>query len=113
MSDIINPDTAHDDAVRREFAALIARAKLIAADIADDVEEVLRVGIEKPLTSDEVASLLTTVVDVMRQSAATRGDDATRTALVAKVSLLIDQVLSARSRLTPAAANGRRRQRLS
>lgn len=113
MSDMINRDPAHDDAIRREFAALIARAKLIAADIADDVEEVLRVGIEKPLTSDEAASLLTTVVDVMRQSAMKRGDDATRAALEAKVSVLIDQVVNVRSRIAPGVPQARRRQRLN
>lgn len=109
--DVNTNPTPDNDLVRREFAALVARAKLIAADVADEVEAVLRAGIEQPLGPDEVSRLLATAIDVMKRGAARRGDVSTRTALEAKVTGLIDHVLSVRSRLAPA-VSGLRRPRL-
>jgi len=109
MTDNANDSApTHDEVMRREFASLVARAKLIAADMGEEVEAVLRAGIEQPLPPEEAARLLTTAVEVMKRSAESRGDTASRAALEAKVSGLIDQVISIRSRLMPG-SEGRRR----
>jgi hypothetical protein len=91
--------TAHgptEDLVTREVSNLIARAKVITEDVADEVETILRVGLEKPLEADELQGLIKTAVKVMKRSAQIRGDGKAVASLDQGIEELMDKIHAAR-----------------
>ena len=79
--------------------ALLAEANRISEDVGQEVEEILRMGGQRPLGHDELVGLLSRVVDTLRRRATDRGDDRTAVALEGKVQSLIDKVLRSREKL--------------
>src|SRR5690242_17153200 len=84
--------------LRREFALLIGRTYRLGADLAQHVEEAFTLGEEQPLTTDEAMKLLTTIIDVLRTSAAERNDQKLVSALQGDIQGLVDRLVVARAR---------------
>src|SRR5205809_788794 len=85
--------------VSNEFKKLIAAARLLSRDAGDTVQEILAMGLERPLPREEARALLTRVVDVMRERAKKRGDAKAQAALAGNVDAFIDGVIAERERI--------------
>ncbi len=85
--------------VSAEFGKLIAAARALSADAGAAVVEILKTGITQPLPREEAAALLTRVVHVMRESAATRGDAKTTAILSGDVAAFVERVLAKRDEI--------------
>lgn len=82
--------------VSKEFNRVIAAARHVSAEAGDTVHEILAGGLEKPLSREEAAALLTRVVEVMRDGATERGDQQTAAALAKGMDLFIQRVIAQR-----------------
>ena len=85
--------------VANEFLALIGAAKRVSQDVGETVQEILATGTKEPLSPNEIRSVLNKVVEVVRDGAAERGDEAGVAALEGDTEDFIKQVISARSEL--------------
>ena len=94
------------DDIRNSLTELLQAAEAMSSDIGTTVEEILRGGLENPLSADEVRALLKRVVDAVRAGAARRGDKGTVDALDREAAGLIKQAEELRTRLS---ANGEMR----
>ena len=90
------------DVNRKELTELVRAAEEMSSDVAASVAEILREGLENPLSADEIRSLLTRVVAVVRAGATKRGDAGTVESLDRETKGLIDRAEAARARLSPA-----------
>lgn len=79
-----------------EFRQLIADAQALSADVGGMVEEVLRAGLDEPLSDDDARALLTRVAQVMRSNAETRGDASTVAVFDAGIAEMVDRVMAVR-----------------
>lgn len=84
------------DANHQAFVDLIEEARRVSADVGDLVAEVLDVGTTRPLNRDEAQSLLTRVIEVVREGAARRGDRSGVAVLERDVEGFINRVVEAR-----------------
>jgi hypothetical protein len=92
--------------IAAEFTELLKASKKASADVSDEVEDMIKEGIERPLTKAEARRLLQKVAAVVRESARARGDDDTAAALAD--ATFIDDVMAARERIGGGARlNGR------
>ena len=62
------------DNIRKEMVELLRTAEALSADVSATVEELLREGLEKPLSADEIRVLLTKVVEAIQTGAKLRGE---------------------------------------
>lgn len=85
-----------NEGVRREFTALIKDAYRLSVDVGHDVEEVLRAGLEQPLTRDEAVQLLKKVIGVLKESAEKKGDAAAVKSLEGDVDALAEELAAGR-----------------
>ncbi|MDE0031215.1 MAG: hypothetical protein OXU42_17665 [Deltaproteobacteria bacterium] len=93
--------------IKSTLAELLRSAEDMSSDIGATVEEILREGLENPLSPDEVRVLLTRVVEAVRRGAARRGDQGTVELLDREAEALIGRVEEVRARLSAGAeANG-------
>ena len=93
-----------DNDIRREFEKVIRGAYIISEDVGREVEEVLLIGREQPLSNDEAYLLLKKVVTVLRNGARQRGDEKASKALEGDINSIVEQILLAS---TPTAATSR------
>lgn len=84
--------------VRSEFRILIEEAYRASADLGEEVDRVLQLGEDDPLTRQEIERLLTRVITVLRRSAEHRGDSATASVLEGNIPQIIERVMRARER---------------
>lgn len=92
--------------IAAEFGDLLKAAKRISADVSAEIEEMVREGIERPLTKAEARRLLQKVATTLRERARERDDEDTAAGLAD--ASFIDQVMAARERIGGGArANGR------
>ena len=89
----------HDD-TRNGLAELLRAAEEMSSDVGAAVEEILREGLENPLSADEIGALLTRVVDAVRAGATRRGDTETVNLLDREAKALIARVEEVRTRLS-------------
>lgn len=83
----------------RDFKELVELAYRISDDVGDKVDEVLKVGREKPLSRDEASRLLTKVIAVLRNGASRRGDITTVKALEGNINEMVDQIMQSRAKI--------------
>lgn len=100
---------AETDEVAQALSELAEAAKNLSADVADEVEELLQEGLEKPLAEEEIRRLLSKIVTVIRAHAESTGDEETAKRLAGEE--FVSHVLDARRRLAPesTAAPGKRK----
>ena len=89
----------HDD-IKKGLTELLRAAEAMSSDVGASVEEILREGLENPLSADEVHGLLARVVDVVRAGAEKRGDTATVALLDRDAESLIERAEQVRARLS-------------
>src|SRR5437868_1026738 len=96
--------------VSAEFGKLIAAARALSDDAGNIVQEILTVGTKQPLPREEVAALLTRVIDVMREQAGKRGDTSAVATLPSDVNAFVERVLAKRDEIAAVhlAAQGRK-----
>ena len=90
----------HIDATE-EFTALMEAAKRVSQDMGETVQEILLTGIKEPLPPDEIRSVLSKVVEAVRNGTIARGNAAGDSALEQDVESFINQVLSIRTEMVP------------
>lgn len=93
----------HEDN-KKVLAELIRAAEAMSSDLGDTVTELLREGLDNPLSADEIGDLLEKVVEVVRRGAIARGDNRTVNRLNRRGKALIQRAQEAR-RLVLASAS--------
>ena len=88
------------DDTKKGLAELLRAAEAMSSDVGAAVEEILREGLEHPLSGDEVRILLTRVVDVVRAGAEKRGDTETVNLLDRNTEALIERAEQMRAKLS-------------
>lgn len=78
--------------VRNELTGLQRLVEEMSSDVAKTVDEILREGLENPLTADEARALLMKVIETVRAGASKRGQVETVGALDAELDTLISHV---------------------
>ena len=66
-----------NEEVKTVLTELLRAAEAMSSDVGSSVEEILREGLENPISVDVVRALLTRVVEVVQAGAARRGDTQT------------------------------------
>jgi hypothetical protein len=79
-----------------EFEQFLAEAEQVSGDIVKEVQEILREGREKPLTSDEAHQLLTRVVTVVKNASQKAGDTVALARLGHRVDEVVNKILKVR-----------------
>ena len=88
--------------IRKELTELVRAAEQMSSDVGAAVKEILREGLENPLSADEIRRLLTRVVEVVKAGARKRGDARTVETLDRDADALIRRAQEARSRVSTA-----------
>ena len=92
--------TTMRDEIKSSLAELLRSAESMSSDASLTVEEILREGLENPLTAEEVRALLTRVVEAVRKGASSRGDRGTVELLDREAEDLIKRVEEVRAQLS-------------
>ena len=71
----------------------------MSSDVSVTVEEILREGLENPLSPEEISALLTRVVEAVRKGASRRGEQGTVELLDREAETLIERVEEVRAQL--------------
>ena len=87
------------DDIRSSLALLLQWAEAMSSDVGATVEDILREGLENPLSPDEVRALLTRVVEVVHAGATRRGEAGTVELLDREAEGLIERVEQVRAQL--------------
>ena len=87
------------DDIKSRLAFLLRSAEAMSSDIGATVEDILREGLENPLSPDEVRALLTKVVEVVHTGATSRGEVGTVELLDREAESLIERVEQVRAQL--------------
>ncbi|MFC1678651.1 ParB/Srx family N-terminal domain-containing protein [Elusimicrobiota bacterium] len=82
-----------------DFEDFIRQAYSVSADIGQEVERVLREGWKNPLSQEEIRSLLTQTIKLLRESASSRKDKAVAASLKGDIEKLVARVLTTRAKL--------------
>ena len=69
-------------------------ARRISANVAVEVEAIVRAGLENPLSEEEARKLLTQIAITIKERALARGDEKTAAAIGADIEKIISKVLS-------------------
>ncbi len=80
------------DENKKSLAALLHSAETISSDVSATVKEILREGVEKPLSREEIRVLLTRIVEAVRKGGSRRGDQEIVKLLDREAETLIDDV---------------------
>ena len=87
------------DDIRSRLAELLRAAEAMSSDLGTAVEEILREGLENPLSADEIRILLTRVVQTVRAGATRRGEVGVIDLLDREAEALIERAEEMRARL--------------
>src|SRR2546430_16422868 len=96
MNDDRSPIMETNEEIRRAFQAVVDEAYRVSAETGREVEESLRLGLERPLTAEEARQLLDRVLSTLRDGARRRGDSATTEKLAGDVSAIVHRILAIR-----------------
>jgi hypothetical protein len=88
--------------MRADLENLIRSAYLVSQEVGQEVEIVLKAGLERPLSASEGVELLGRAVTTLKRNAAARRDTATLAALEGQVEAIVARIVALR-RETPAA----------
>ena len=88
-----------NDNVQNELAELLRLVEDMSSDVARTVDEILREGLDNPLSADEACALLTKVIETVRAGAMKRGQVETVDALDREMEALISHVEDVRKNL--------------
>jgi hypothetical protein len=93
-----DPNTvlALTDEVKNEVARVIRAAYQVSTDIGKQVEVILAGANEKPLTDEELAALLTNVVEVLKRAAVERQDAAALAMLQGDIQHIVSRLVQHR-----------------
>lgn len=94
---VLRTDISED--IQQSLEAVIAEARRISTDVAEEVEEILQHGREHPLEQVEAFQLLTKVIDVLKRSASQRRDEATSKSLEGDINQIVEQIIQIRERV--------------
>jgi hypothetical protein len=83
------------DRTRAQLGAIVRAATLMSADLGEEIERLLEVGRQRPLSGREARTILTKAVKTMKGSAVRRGDERTLAALSGDVEEVVDRLLAA------------------
>jgi hypothetical protein len=97
----------HDQRITKEIERLLLTAEIMSQDGDHEVELLLRAGLDQPLSAEEAAELLSTVLSTLRSRAVARGDGQTVAGIDADGGKLIEEVAAARARIAGPAGEGR------
>ena len=92
-----------NDNIRTTLAELVRVAEAMTSEAGEMAKELLREGLENPLSADEIGVLLARVVQVVRGGATRRGDRRTVTLLDRHANALIQRAEEARTQLSATA----------
>ena len=93
--------------IKKALTELLRAAEHISSDVGASIQEILREGLENPISVDGVRALLTRVVEVVRAGAAKRGDTETVEQLDSDAEAFIAQAEQARARLSDSTGTSR------
>jgi hypothetical protein len=77
------------------FDELLRKARLISADVASEVDAVIRAGLEQPLNEGDATRLVRAVVEALRRGAQRRGDHITLTQIESDFDGLVARAMRA------------------
>src|SRR5258708_6059841 len=100
-----------NDNIQKDLEAVIQAAFTVSEDLGSTVEDLLKIGREKPLSAAEARELLTKVLNTLMQSAHARGDARAATQLQGDLGAIVERVVALRERVASdgaALANHRR-----
>jgi len=100
--------TAISSDLQAEVARIVAAAYRVAANVGQDVEQILREAHENPLTPEELVRLLTRAAQALKDGAARRGDSQAVAALEKDVDALIRKLADTRRSELSTAGQGAR-----
>ena len=89
-----------DNEIKKALNELLRRAETMSSDVGALVEDILREGLENPLSTDEVHALLTKVIETVRTGAEKRGDTASAGLLARDADALIKRAKQVRGQLS-------------
>jgi hypothetical protein len=84
---------SNDGMVSRELEALLRAAAAVSADIAAEVQDVIRLGEEQPLDRSQAARLLHRIVSTIRARAEVRGDARVAAIVAGTAESVVEQIL--------------------
>ena len=88
------------EGIKKALTELLRATETMSSDVGASVEEILREGLENPISVDDVRALLTRVVEVVRAGAERRGDSETVELLDRDAEAFIAQVEQVRVQLS-------------
>ena len=91
------------EGIKEALAELLRETEAMSSDIGVSIEELLREGLENPISADHVRALLTKVVEVIREGAESRGDSETVNLLDRDAEAFIARVEQVRAGLSASA----------
>jgi hypothetical protein len=86
--------------IAQEIRNLIVRAQALTSEVGNAVGEMLREGLEHPLSPEEAVALLGRAIEMMRNSAELRNDSATVAMLSRDEEALLEQARNLRENLS-------------
>src|SRR5687767_14051448 len=86
--------------IAQEIRNLIARAQALTSEVGNAVGEMLREGLEHPLSPEDAVALLGRAIEMMRNSAELRNDSATVAMLSRDEEALLEQARNLRENLS-------------
>ena len=89
--------------IAESLAELLRETEAMSSDSSASIEELLREGLENPISADHVRALLTNVVEVIRDGAESRGDSETVNLLDRDAEAFIARVEKVRAGLSASA----------
>ena len=81
--------------IQKGFQAIADAARLISADVAEEVDQVLKAGRNQPLTHEEADHLLEKAIVALRNGASRRNDTDTLDALGGDIKQVITRIMQA------------------
>ena len=88
------------EGIKTALTELLRATETMSSDVGASIEEILREGLENPISVDDVRALLTRVVEVVRAGAERRGDSETVELLDRDAEAFIARVEEVQARLS-------------
>src|ERR1051326_8126417 len=85
--------------IKEEFEKLILQAFSVSQDTGHIVEDALQKAIITPISQEEARTLLTTVINTLKEGATKRGDTETAKMLARETQKIIDKAMKVREEI--------------
>ena len=103
---MMNRGMTMNEEIREGLVELLRVAEAMSSDVGPSIEQVLREGLEHPLSGDDVRTLLTRVIAVVKAGAERRGDTDTVDLLDRDAENLIRRAAQMRAKLSGGTRTG-------